>query len=512
MGHYANEDEVRVSMTKSPVFTAFKEHFSGKPVNTELAVIERVRSLHPDKHVTTVGTRSVDLLGYAKAGHAQAILITAGDSYLSQRDYDAPASRMDSGDGELSDDIDFGHYEYAWRGRDFPFYRVCWYDDAHGSMSFQYILSERYGDKLHAASVDELIMACGKWSSELHDEIYVFDRGCWQKNEELWKSVQSASWNDVILDPVMKETLINDVQGFFDSRAVYEEVHVPWKRGIIMHGTPGCGKTISIKALMHSLQEKNVASLYVKSFDSCAGEQSSIRNIFYQARVMAPCLLIFEDLDSLVKDKVRSYFLNEVDGLESNDGICMIGSTNHLERLDAGISKRPSRFDRKYHYKLPGHQERVLYCEYWRKKLSKRGDLEFGDEVCELVARLTSGFSFAYMKELFVQALLAIVGGRADDEDVDISDAASSLKVVNDSTKLAKGEETAESTADDASAEKTEEVKSSKVAHKIPEVEIPEHLQDNVLLRVLKKQIFALVKDMDNTDDDEDAEPKSKII
>ncbi|KAK3618873.1 hypothetical protein LTR56_024387 [Elasticomyces elasticus] len=351
-------------------------------------------------------------------------------------------------------------------------------------------------------------MACGKWSNE----IYVFDRGCWQKNEELWKSVQSASWNDVILDPVMKNTLINDVQGFFDSRAVYEEVHVPWKRGIIMHGTPGCGKTISIKALMHSLEEKNVASLYVKSFDSCAGEQSSIRNIFYQARVMAPCLLIFEDLDSLVKDKVRSYFLNEVDGLESNDGICMIGSTNHLERLDAGISKRPSRFDRKYHYKLPGHQERVLYCEYWRKKLSKRGDLEFGDEVCELVARLTSGFSFAYMKELFVQALLALVGGRADDEDVDISDAASSLKGLDDSTKLAKGEETTESTADDASAEKTEEVKSSKVAHKIPEVEIPEHLQDNVLLRVLKKQILALVKDMDNTDEDEDAEPKSKII
>ncbi|KAK5746375.1 hypothetical protein LTR17_000755 [Elasticomyces elasticus] len=502
MGHYAGENEVRI--TKSPVFTALKEHFSGKPVNTELAVIERVRSLHPDKHITTVSTRSVDLLGYAKAGHAQAKLITAGDSYLSQRDYDAPASRMESGNGELSDDIDFGHYEYTWRGRDFSFYYICWYDDSHGSMSFQYILSERIGDKLHAASVDELIMACGKWSSELHDEIYVFDRGCWQKNEELWKSVQSASWNDVILDPMMKDTLINDVQGFFDSRAVYEEVHVPWKRGIIMHGTPGCGKTISIKALMHSLQEKNVASLYVKSFDSCAGEQSSIRNIFYQARVMAPCLLIFEDLDSLVKDKV--------DGLESNDGICMIGSTNHLERLDAGISKRPSRFDRKYHYKLPGHQERVLYCEYWRKKLSKRGDLEFGDEVCELVARLTSGFSFAYMKELFVQALLAIVGGRADDEDVDISDAASSLKVLDDSTKLANGQETTESTADDASAEKTDEVKSSKVVHKIPEVEIPEHLQDNVLLRVLKKQILALVKDMDNTDDDEDAEPKSKII
>lgn len=47
---------------------------------------------------------------------------------------------------------------------------------------------------------------------------------------------------------------------------------------------------------------------------------------------------MFEDLDSIVTDGVRSYFLNEVDGLENNDGIFMVGSTNHLERLDPGIS------------------------------------------------------------------------------------------------------------------------------------------------------------------------------
>ena len=44
---------------------------------------------------------------------------------------------------------------------------------------------------------------------------------------------------------------------------------------------------------------------------------------------MSPCLLVFEDLDSLITDKVKSFFLNEVDGLESNDGIMMIGSTNY---------------------------------------------------------------------------------------------------------------------------------------------------------------------------------------
>lgn len=60
--------------------------------------------------------------------------------------------------------------------------------------------------------------------------------------------------------------------------------------------------------------------------------------VFAKAREFAPCYLVFEDLDTIVTDDVRSYFLNEVDGLKSNDGIFMIGSTNHLERLDPGIS------------------------------------------------------------------------------------------------------------------------------------------------------------------------------
>jgi len=59
----------------------------------------------------------------------------------------------------------------------------------------------------------------------------------------------------------------------------------------------------------------------------------------YSARLMAPCLLIFEDLDSIITQETRSYFLNEVDGLESNDGILMIGSINNLTKLDPSLSK-----------------------------------------------------------------------------------------------------------------------------------------------------------------------------
>ena len=80
-----------------------------------------------------------------------------------------------------------------------------------------------------------------------------------------------------------------------------------------------------------STREEPIPTLYVKSFSSFGGAEYAIRQIFVKARAQAPCLLIFEDLDSLVQPFCRSYFLNEVDGLERNDGIMIIGSTNHRE-------------------------------------------------------------------------------------------------------------------------------------------------------------------------------------
>jgi len=152
-----------------------------------------------------------------------------------------------------------------------------------------------------------------------------------------------------------------------------------------------------------------IECLYVKSFFSYQGPEAAIREIFLKARQMAPCLLIFEDIDSLVLPNVRAYFLNEVDGLESNHGILMIGSTNHLERLDPGIAKRPSRFDRKYLFDVPSRDERVQYCDYWRQKLKGNQSVDFPKEMSGRIADITDQFSFAYMKEAFVAALLVIV-------------------------------------------------------------------------------------------------------
>ena len=77
------------------------------------------------------------------------------------------------------------------------------------------------------------------------------------------------------------------------------------------------------------------------------GEEGAIADVFEKARQLAPCIMVLEDLDSLINDKNRSFFLNQIDGLVGNDGLLVLTTTNHAERLDPSLSERPSRFDRK---------------------------------------------------------------------------------------------------------------------------------------------------------------------
>src|SRR5205085_2802051 len=122
----------------------------------------------------------------------------------------------------------------------------------------------------------------------------------------------------------------------------------------------------------------DVPCLYVKSFKSrYSTPQNNIRRVFHRARQTTPCILVLEDLDSLIDDKNRSFFLNELDGFAANTGIVVVATTNHPERLDPAILDRPSRFDRKYHFTLPDSPERARYIRHWNT--SARRELQLSD-------------------------------------------------------------------------------------------------------------------------------------
>jgi AAA+ superfamily predicted ATPase len=439
-------------------------------------------------------------MGYAQAGYAKATP-RFDKGYEVTRVYRLPPSRLDGSPGKLEDVNNFGSWDYHWQGHDFLVFHMSYQNQFHQPVHLLYVLTQLTdlaGQVLgiQDETTDALLSASGMWTGELHKEIWVFDNAQWIKNKSLWKSVQDASWDDVILDPKTKTKLLHDVIGFFDNRSIYQKFKIPWKRGVIFHGVPGNGKTISIKALINTLaqiQPQPVHSLYVKSLDACSGPKWSIQQIFQKARRMAPCMLIFEDLDSLVGDETRSYFLNEVDGLENNDGILMIGSTNHLDRLDPAVTKRPSRFDRKYHFKLPNEDERLAYCRYWRKKLDESDHDEdfFPDSICPIIAKWTEGYSFAYLKELFITSLLMHARGEVDDDEELEQAHMKQDKPIKDNE--------ATTVSDVSKTEVNGEQESLKSKEKVvPELVIPEDLGHNLLLKVVRTQARQLLEEMDH--------------
>jgi len=402
--------------------TVAEEYFKNTKGNrqfTEGFIVDVLRKKHPAHLITVTIAYSCDLLGFANSrDDVQYFPHGDVDESLFERQF-IPSSRRYGGSsaGGIAQNVVFGSFDYVFEGTNFLIYIIEGSDGIYKS-KYNYILVDSVDDKVAGQrKIDKLLEAGSRWMQELHNEVLVFDNGYWQKNRELYDNVQKSNWKDVILDQERKDNIIDDVIGFFDAEKRYAEFEVPWKRGVIFYGPPGNGKTISTKALMHDISKRtlpSIESLYVKTFKNFQGAEYGVRQVFLKARQMAPCLLIFEDIDSLVDITVRSYFLNEVDGLESNHGILMIGSTNHLERLDPGIAKRPSRFDRKYLFDTPNRDERIQYCEYWRHKLSNNKKIDFPKVLSTKIADLTKDFSFAYMKEAFVAALLVIV--RQSDE------------------------------------------------------------------------------------------------
>ncbi|RYP53498.1 hypothetical protein DL768_001535 [Monosporascus sp. mg162] len=387
----------------------FFEHSSGRRIHTDTVIAKALKEQYPSLELVIAPVDSCNLLAYASAGYATFTPVEeAGDSLpslLTWTIYYPPARRINGSVGGLGEQLKFGKFIYKWKNDEFILYVVDGRDTSYPVQTYNsYILTT---DRIKA---DALLLEAGKWGSDLHGEVLVFDQGYWQKSAELYQSILKASWDAVIMDEKMKKAIIDDHLSFFDSRETYDKLRVPWKRGIIYHGPPGNGKTISIKAMMHTLYSRKdpIPTLYVRTLASYGGPEYSIRLIFNEARRFAPCYLVFEDLDTIVSDNVRSYFLNEVDGLKSNDGIFMIGSTNHLDRLDPGISKRPSRFDRKYYFPDPDLEQRIAYCKFWQSKLADNKEIEFPDKLCKAIAEITDRFSFAYMQEAFVAALLAI--------------------------------------------------------------------------------------------------------
>ena len=289
-----------------------------------------------------------------------------------------------------------GYFDVRWQGHELELLQIQ-YDAACGPTIRVWVGAQ---DEPTARA---FFSAVCRWNTAVREEVYVYQEGFWIKDAELYTSIQTSRLDNLILPPGLKESIRADAATFFDGRDRYKRFNVPWKRGLILIGPPGNGKTDMIQALINDLKKP---CLYLKSLKSrYQNEDRSIREVFDKARESAPCVLVLEDIDALIHDDNRSFFLNELDGFRKNDGLLAIATTNHPEKLDPAIVDRPSRFDRKYHFDLPAAAERAAYLRWWNEQLDDA--LRLSDAGLVAVAEATDGFSFAYLKELALAATMA---------------------------------------------------------------------------------------------------------
>lgn len=242
--------------------------------------------------------------------------------------------------------------------------------------------------------------------------------GGWESDPQLETEIGKVIWEDVVLAPGLLAGVREAVDGFFRHREAFAAIGFPWRRGILLVGPPGTGKTMMLKAAVASVP--SLPFLYVRDVvPSC--QEAAIRTIFQRARRLAPCILAFEDIDGFMDDDNRSLFLNELDGFENNEGLLIIASSNHPGRIDEALLKRPSRFDRVFHVGLPEAAERRSYCRQVLSRSTLAARLAEGfdlDRLAEQVAERSDGFTPAYLKEALIGAALerAQEGAMALDE------------------------------------------------------------------------------------------------
>jgi ATPase family associated with various cellular activities (AAA) len=352
-------------------------------------ISQQFAELHQDKHTLRTDDYEFDVRAYSDAGHC---IMRPRDNVFVHIN-----TRWDSDDREPHRTVVDGWFEVEWAGQLFDLLIITTATGFHNTR-FGWLASDS------EAAAEQFMNAVVMWNHEAHGEVLVFDDEVWRKDARLFKSIKTATLENLILAGTLKEDILHDLQTFFGARDTYERYGVPWRRGLLLLGPPGNGKTHAVKGLVNALGKP---CLYVKSIagDKPSASQANIRRIFERARSTAPCILVLEDLDSLVTDENRSVFLNELDGFVHNGGIVTLATTNHPEKLDPAIIDRPSRFDRKYHFGLPSHSERTAYLALWNSSLQP--ELKMTAAGIEHAAQITDSFSFAYLKELVMSSITA---------------------------------------------------------------------------------------------------------
>lgn len=178
-----------------------------------------------------------------------------------------------------------------------------------------------------------------------------------------------VKWEDVGGLEIVKRELQEAVEWPMKYPGLYDKLGHNMPRGILLHGPSGTGKTLLAKAVATQSEANFVSVRGPELLSKWVGEsERGIREIFKRARQSAPCVIFFDEIDSIapirgaggetaVTERVVSQLLTELDGMENMHGVVVLAATNRADMIDPALL-RPGRFDKIIQIPLPDKESR----------------------------------------------------------------------------------------------------------------------------------------------------------